>query len=70
MGDGTAFRHDKKGKGRAHHNGDLLAMDLVSAEEGATHHNGGAFMQMQIMEQQASSLSPLVYILLTCFTSG
>lgn len=52
MGDGTGLRYDKKGKGRAQHNGDLLAMDLVSAEEGAPNQNGGAFMQMQLVEQQ------------------
>jgi len=52
MGDGTSLRHDKKGKGRAQYSGDLLAMDLASAEEGVPHQNGGAFMQMQLVEQQ------------------
>jgi syntaxin 5 len=52
MGDGTLVRSDRKGKGRAQHNGDLLAMDLVSAEEGVPNQSGGAFMQMQLVEQQ------------------
>ena len=29
-------------------------MDLISAEEGAPNQNGGAFMQMQLVEQQVS----------------
>ena len=29
-------------------------MDLVSAEEGVPNQNGGAFMQMQLVEQQVS----------------
>ena len=41
-----------RGKGRAHHNGDLLALDLDAAEEGLGGHNGGAFQQMQLVEQQ------------------
>jgi len=56
MGDGTLTpsRSDSKGKGRAlpQNNGDILAMDLGSAEEGAISHNGDAFMQMQLVEQQ------------------
>ena len=52
MGDGSASRFDSKGKGRAHHNGDLLALDLDAAEEGLGGHNGGAFQQMQLVEQQ------------------
>ena len=48
------LRYDKKGKGRAQQNGDILAMDLVSAEEGTPNQNGGAFMQMQLVEQQVS----------------
>ncbi|KAI4528958.1 t-SNARE [Schizophyllum commune Loenen D] len=54
MGDGSASRFDSKGKGRAHHNGDLLALDLDAAEEGLGGHNGGAFQQMQLVEQQDS----------------
>lgn len=53
-GEGSLLRHDKKGKGRAQHNGDILAMDLITAEEGVNNQNGGAFMQMQLMEQQVS----------------
>lgn len=53
-GDGSLLRYDKKGKGRAQHNEDILAMDLISAEEGVPNQNGGAFMQMQLMEQQVS----------------
>ena len=53
-GDGSLLRYDKKGKGRAQHNEDILAMDLISAEEGAPNQNGGAFMQMQLVEQQVS----------------
>ena len=52
MGDGSASRFDSKGKGRAHHNGDLLALDLDAAEEGLGGHNSGAFQQMQLVEQQ------------------
>ena len=51
-GDGSLLRYDKKGKGRAQQNGDILAMDLISAEEGTPNQNGGAFMQMQLVEQQ------------------
>ena len=29
-------------------------MDLISAEEGGPNQTGGAFMQMQLMEQQVS----------------
>ena len=56
MGDGSKFgtsRSDTKGKGRATpQNGDILALDLGSAEEGTATQNGGAFMQMQLVEQQ------------------
>ena len=56
MGDGSTFgtsRFDAKGKGRATpQNGDILALDLGSAEEGTAAHNGDAFMQMQLVEQQ------------------
>lgn len=54
MGDGSrpSSRLDMKGKGRATpNNGDILALDLGSAEEG-TAANGDAFMQMQLVEQQ------------------
>ncbi|OBZ79502.1 Integral membrane protein sed5 [Grifola frondosa] len=56
MGDGSlsSSRYDAKGKGRAtpQNNGDILALDLGSAEEGTASHNGDAFMQMQLVEQQ------------------
>ncbi|KAG6866063.1 hypothetical protein C0991_009160 [Blastosporella zonata] len=52
MGDGSPSRFDSKGKGRAVHDGDLLAMDLTSAEEGAG--SQGAYHQMQLIEQQDS----------------
>ena len=56
MGDGSlqAPRFDPKGKSRASTpaNGDILALDLGSAEEGTAAHNGDAFMQMQLVEQQ------------------
>ncbi|KAH8102569.1 t-SNARE [Cristinia sonorae] len=54
MGDGSKLRFDSKGKSRAvtPNNGDILAMDLTSAEEGTASHNGDAFMQMQLVEQQ------------------
>jgi hypothetical protein len=51
MGDGS--RPNSKGKGRAIHDGDVLALDLDSAEEGSTH-GGNAFMQMQQIEQQVT----------------
>lgn len=50
MGDGSLSRFDSKGKGRAPQNGDVLALDLHSAEEGSG--SQGAFMQMQQVEQQ------------------
>ncbi|KAG6875957.1 hypothetical protein C0993_006587 [Termitomyces sp. T159_Od127] len=52
MGDGSPSRFDSKGKGREVHDGDILALDLTSAEEGAGHQ--GAFQQMQMIEQQDS----------------
>ncbi|EAU92740.2 integral membrane protein sed5 [Coprinopsis cinerea okayama7 len=52
MGDGSPAKFDPKGKGRAAQNGDVLALDLDSAEEGSA--NGGAFQQMQLIEQQDS----------------
>ncbi|TFK36908.1 t-SNARE [Crucibulum laeve] len=53
MGDGSPSHLDSKGKGRAPQNGDVLALDLNSAEEGGGAH-GGALMQMQMVEQQDS----------------
>lgn len=50
MGDGSAFRADIRGKGRARPNGDVLAMDLLAAEEGSNAQ--GPFAQMQLVEQQ------------------
>ncbi|TFK77298.1 t-SNARE [Pluteus cervinus] len=52
MGDGSTQRYDAKGKGRDLQNGDVLALDLNSAEEGAP--QDGAFAQMQMVEQQDS----------------
>ncbi|KAI0652097.1 t-SNARE [Trametes meyenii] len=59
MGDGSTLaapRLDSKGKGRANskNNGDILALDLGAAEEGAAPQHGDAFMQMQLVEQQDS----------------
>jgi syntaxin 5 len=51
MGDGSPSR-DPKGKGRAPQNGDVLALDLDSAEEGIGGSQRGAFQQMQLVEQQ------------------
>lgn len=51
MGDGSPSRCDSKGKGRATPNGDVLALDLNSAEEGTGGQNG-ALVQMQMVEQQ------------------
>ncbi|KAJ7651711.1 t-SNARE [Mycena polygramma] len=52
MGDGSPSRFDSKGKGRAPQNGDVLALDLDSAEEGMGGSQRGAFQQMQMVEQQ------------------
>lgn len=53
MGDGSPTRaFDPKGKSRAPQNSDVLALDLDAAEEGMGSSNGGAFMQMQLVEQQ------------------
>jgi syntaxin 5 len=52
MGDGSSNPYDSKGKGRAQ-NGDVLALDLDSAEVGGRSQDGG-FMQMQMVEQQDS----------------
>lgn len=57
MGDGSPNKYDSKGKGRAVNDGDVLALDLDSAEEGSGNANGGAFMQMQLVEQQVSSVT-------------
>jgi syntaxin 5 len=61
MGDGSPSRFDSKGKGRAQQNGDVLALDLGSAEEGLG--SQGAFMQMQMVEQQVRQFSLVVYLL-------
>ncbi|KAH7914776.1 t-SNARE [Hygrophoropsis aurantiaca] len=55
MGDGSTSRLNGmgKGKGRALQNGDVLALDLHSAEEGSAQ-GGNPFMQMQLVEQQDS----------------
>ncbi|KAH9065650.1 t-SNARE [Lactarius vividus] len=54
MGDGSSSRLDAKGKGRATPNNGMLALDLESAEGGinAPNGSGGAFQQMQLVEQQ------------------
>ncbi|KAK7064024.1 integral membrane protein sed5 [Favolaschia claudopus] len=52
MGDGSPNGFDPKGKGRAPQNGDVLALDLDSAEEGLGGSQRGAFQQMQLVEQQ------------------
>jgi syntaxin 5 len=53
MGDGSPSRLNSKGKVRAPQDGDVLALDLGSAEEGTgSSAHGGAFMQMQLVEQQ------------------
>ncbi|KAK0481622.1 t-SNARE [Armillaria novae-zelandiae] len=56
MGDGSPSRleSNSKGKNRTLQNGDVLALNLDAAEEGTTSQNGGAFMQMQLVEQQDS----------------
>lgn len=48
MGDGSPSRFDSKRS----QNGDVLALNLEEAEAGIASNNGGAFMQMQMMEQQ------------------
>lgn len=50
MGDGSSSRFDSK----RHQNGDMLTLNLEAAEEGSGSQNGGAFMQMQMVEQQDS----------------
>ncbi|KAG7452403.1 t-SNARE [Guyanagaster necrorhizus] len=56
MGDGSPsrFESNSKGKNRSLQNGDVLALNLDAAEEGTASQNGGAFMQMQLVEQQDS----------------
>ncbi|KZP25407.1 t-SNARE [Athelia psychrophila] len=54
MGDGAPSRMNAKGKGRAPQNGDILALNLDSAEDGTGAEHGGAFQQMQLVEQQDS----------------
>jgi hypothetical protein len=51
MGDGSLNPYDQKGKGRAPQNGDVLSLDLDSAEGGGGQASNG-FMQMQLVEQQ------------------
>lgn len=46
---GSTYRPDHKGKGRAQ-DGDLLELDMVTAEAGMA--NGGGYQQMQLVEQQ------------------
>ena len=60
MGDGAGNPYDQKGKGRAHQNGDVLALDLTSAEEGGGSRTSNGFMQMQLIEQQVTSLFPYI----------
>lgn len=45
-------RSDVKGKGRALPDGELLAVDLNSAEAGMANGDGNPFQQMQLVEQQ------------------
>lgn len=58
MADGSSGQPDAKGKGRATPNNGMLALDLESAEGGAGAPNGGggAFQQMQLVEQQVRPL--------------
>lgn len=66
MGDGSrsSLLYDPKGKNRAHTpaNGDILALDLGSAEEGTAAQNGDAFMQMQMVEQQVRRNSHFYHV--------
>lgn len=55
MGDAVGNPYDQKGKGRSHQNGDVLALDLNSAEEGGNSRTSNGFMQMQLIEQQVTS---------------
>lgn len=58
MADGSSGPSDAKGKGRATPNNGMLALDLESAEGGVSAPNGGggAFQQMQLVEQQVRPL--------------
>ena len=70
MGDGSSGRFNSKGKGPATQNGDILALDLGSAEEGSAAQNGGgAFMQMQLVEQQVHFLREASLMMSTHATS-
>lgn len=51
-GNGLAPTPNFPSRSRTPQNGDILAMDLTSAEEGSASDGGGAFMQMQLVEQQ------------------
>lgn len=62
MGDGSTFRADYKGKGRAQANGDVLTLDLGSVEEGRGAPNG-AFQQMQMIEQQVSLVEVMFFFI-------
>ena len=64
MGDGSGSPPDQKGKGRAHQNGDVLSLDLDTAEEGGSRTSNG-FMQMQLLEQQVIVGPPVLDIHLT-----
>ncbi|KAH8835843.1 t-SNARE [Flagelloscypha sp. PMI_526] len=57
MGDGSPSRLDQKGKSRSRTpvNGDVLALNLDAAEEGASAMNG-QYQQMQMVEQQDTYL--------------
>lgn len=67
MGDGSPSRLNPKGKVRAPYDGDVLALDLGLAEEGTgSSQNGGAFMQMQLVEQQVRIHLQQLGIGLTC----
>ena len=62
MGDGSAGKDQKgKGKGRSTPRpaGDMLALDLDAAESGTGQPSGGgAFMQMELVEQQVRRQCP------------
>lgn len=69
MGDGSPSRLNSKGKGRAPQNGDILALNLDTAEEGTALENGGAFQQMQLVEQQVCDdkyVSRLIIVQTVC----
>jgi hypothetical protein len=66
MGDGSRSQTPnkfEKGKSRTgHQDGEMLALDIVSAEEGAGVYSGGAFQQMQLVEQQVRHHAILVHV--------